>query len=124
MAAYPALLWLSIAASLLGSIQFGEHVPAVAAPTARAPCCERPAAPAACRAPAALLRNLCRHHCLLLLMLPSGYHLGVLNTCESHVEDDLGALHQLGAALVASLLIGATLGSLVAGRLADRLGPR
>lgn len=52
-----------------------------------------------------------------------GYHLGVLNTCEAHVEVDIQS-GEAGASLVASLLIGAALGSLVAGRLADRLGPR
>ena len=53
----------------------------------------------------------------------SGYHLGVLNTCEAHVEVDIGS-GEAGANLVSLLLIGAALGSLVAGRLADRLGPR
>lgn len=47
----------------------------------------------------------------------------MLNTCEAHVEVDLQSGEQ-GAALVATLLIGATLGSLYAGRLADRVGPR
>ena len=54
----------------------------------------------------------------------AGYHLGVLNTCGEHVEASLGISQQLGAAVVAALLVGATIGSLAAGRLADRLGPR
>ncbi|EFN59043.1 hypothetical protein CHLNCDRAFT_137750 [Chlorella variabilis] len=54
-----------------------------------------------------------------------GYHLGVLNTCQSHVEADLNTSHEGGgAAMVAGLLVGATLGSLLSGRLADRFGPR
>lgn len=40
------------------------------------------------------------------------------------MEDDLHTGRQQGASLVAALLVGATLGSLGAGRLADRLGPR
>lgn len=59
--------------------------------------------------------HLCTHF--------AGYHLGVLNTSEAHVEVDLRS-GEAGASLVAVLLVGATLGSLVAGRLADRLGPR
>lgn len=74
MESFPALLWLSIAGAVLGSIQFG-------------------------------------------------YHLGVLNTSGAHVEADLHTGQQ-GAALVAALLVGATLGSLAAGKAADRLGPR
>ena len=54
---------------------------------------------------------------------PPGYHLGVLNTSEAHVEVALGC-GERGAQLVGVLLIGATLGSLYAGRVADRLGPR
>ncbi|PSC75287.1 plastidic glucose transporter 4-like isoform [Micractinium conductrix] len=72
---YPALLWLSSGAALLGSVQFG-------------------------------------------------FHIGVLNTCESYVEDGVGAGSGHGASLVAFLLVGATAGSLVAGRAADWLGPR
>ena len=57
--------------------------------------------------------------------LDAGYHLGVLNTCQSHVEADLNTSHEGGgAAMVAGLLVGATLGSLLSGRLADRFGPR
>ncbi len=53
----------------------------------------------------------------------AGYHIGILNTSEPYVEADLGGGQQ-GAALVGVLIAAATLGSLAAGRAADRLGPR
>lgn len=53
------------------------------------------------------------------------YHIGVLNTCLSFVARDLGfAETPTGAVVVSALLVGAALGSLAAGGLADRLGPR
>ena len=117
---YPALLWLSTAASLLGSVQFGEL---------HAPPCLRAAARQPSRPPVArhgMLRPPCSPNPPPHILPPpihSGYHLGVLNTCEAHVEVDIGS-GEAGASLVSFLLIGAALGSLVAGRLADRLGPR
>ncbi|KAL4859569.1 Plastidic glucose transporter 4 [Chlorella vulgaris] len=57
----------------------------------------------------------------LLGSLLFGYHLGVLNTCQTHVEADL---HGSGGILVTGFLMGATAGSLLSGRLADRCGPR
>ncbi|KAK9788826.1 hypothetical protein WJX73_001137 [Symbiochloris irregularis] len=75
-AAYPALLWLTVTAALLGALQFG-------------------------------------------------WHLGLLNTPLPFVGDDLGFDATSGAAavVVSSLLIGASIGSLTAGQLADVLGP-
>ena len=115
MSGYPALLWLSTAAALLGSVQFG-------APVIRG---LRTPPPAPRRRPCAAATRACRHPARPAARprRPPGYHLGVLNTAEAHVEVDLGCGEQ-GAALVAFLLVGATLGSLGAGRLADRLGPR
>jgi MFS family permease len=45
----------------------------------------------------------------------------VLNTCQTHVEADL---HGSGGILVTGFLMGATAGSLLSGRHADRCGPR
>ena len=73
--------------------------------------------------PAARHHPLPPHPFCLPSCPPAGYHLGVLNTCEAHVEVDIGS-GEAGASLVASLLVGAALGSLGVGRLADRLGPR
>lgn len=53
-----------------------------------------------------------------------GYHLGVLNTCLEHVATDLKFSEAVGAVVVSALLVGAAIGSLGAGGLADRLGPR
>ncbi len=115
---YPALLWLSTAASLLGSVQFGEHTMPPRLPTAARRSSRRALPPPECPSMG------CSSHRPSPAPPPlPGYHLGVLNTCEAHVEVDIGS-GEAGASLVSLLLIGAALGSLVAGRLADRLGPR
>lgn len=55
----------------------------------------------------------------------AGYHVGVLNTCLSFVAKDLGFSEiSMGAVVVSALLVGAAVGSLLAGGLADRLGPK
>ena len=55
----------------------------------------------------------------------AGYHIGVLNTCLDYVAHDLHfSQTNTGAVVVSALLVGAALGSLMAGALADRLGPR
>lgn len=73
---YPAILWQSVGATLLGSFQFG-------------------------------------------------YHLGVLNTALDQIAQDVGFDPTTsGAFVVSCLLLGAAAGSLTAGQLADRLGPK
>ena len=53
-----------------------------------------------------------------------GYHLGIVNPALEHIARDLGiaADAQLKGLVVSVLLIGATVGSLVAGKLADKHG--
>ena len=57
--------------------------------------------------------------------LCAGYHLGVLNTALEQIAEDVGFDPSTSGALVVSfLLLGAAAGSLSAGQLADRLGPK
>ncbi len=51
--------------------------------------------------------------------------MGVLNTCLHFVASDLKFSEtSAGAVVVSALLVGAAIGSLLAGGLADRLGPK
>lgn len=129
---YPLLLWLSAGACLLGSVQFGECNAVQSVQHQRTACGQLPPAPGprlplAGDLPASLQpKQLASVHPPHIIDLPrslTGYHIGILNTAEQYVETDLGAGNQ-GAALVGVLIAAATLGSLAAGRAADRLGPR
>jgi MFS family permease len=58
------------------------------------------------------------------LLFWSGYHLGVLNTSLSYVARDLDfSVAISGAIVVSTLLVGASVGALFAGQVADRVGP-
>lgn len=59
-----------------------------------------------------------------ILTSAAGYHLGVLNTCLDWVAEDVGfAVASGGSIVVSAALIGAAIGSLAAGQLADSIGP-
>lgn len=59
---------------------------------------------------------------LSLLLLPAGYHVGVLNTALPYIAKDLH-YHRDGM-LSSAVVVGAAAGALTAGKLADTLGPR
>ncbi len=51
-----------------------------------------------------------------------GYHAGVLNTAVTYIADDLGTDNE--AVLSSAVVLGAALGAICAGKLADLLGPK
>ena len=69
---------------------------------------------------------------LLTLTLPShflgtrpGFHLGILNTAEAWVAQDLNLdISSQGAIITSAVIVGAVVGSLFAGQSADALGPK
>ncbi len=56
----------------------------------------------------------------------TGYHIGVLNPSLHYVAHDLRFSEDAwgGALAVSALLVGATIGALFAGQLADKVGPK
>lgn len=55
----------------------------------------------------------------------AGYHLGVLNTCLDFMAADLSFdVTKGGSVVVSAALIGAAVGALAAGQIADKTGPR
>ncbi len=61
----------------------------------------------------------------MTLPLSAGFHLGVLNTAEAWVAEDLGLdLQTQGAIITSAVIVGAVVGSLFAGQAADALGPK
>ena len=55
----------------------------------------------------------------------AGYHLGVLNTCLDFMAADLSFdVTKGGSVVVSAALIGAAVGALAAGQIADKIGPR
>ena len=55
----------------------------------------------------------------------AGFHLGILNTAEAWVAEDLGLdLQTQGAIITSAVIVGAVVGSLFAGQAADALGPK
>jgi MFS family permease len=74
---------------------------------------------------AALMRNVLPAVLVAALGAFSfGYHLGVVNPALEHLARDLGiaANVQMKGLVVSTVLIGATVGSLVSGKVADDLG--
>ena len=69
---------------------------------------------------------------LLTLTLPlhslctrAGFHLGILNTAEAWVAQDLDLdISSQGAIITSAVIVGAVVGSLFAGQSADALGPK
>ena len=105
---YPAVLWQSVGATLLGSFQFGES-----------------GSSADDISPDDSHSNKARQTSSTNGQLCVGYHLGVLNTALEQIAEDVGFDPATSGALVVSLLLlGAAAGSLSAGQLADRLGPK
>ena len=69
---------------------------------------------------------------LVTVILPShflctgaGFHLGILNTAEAWVAQDLDLdISSQGAIITSAVIVGAVVGSLFAGQSADALGPK
>ena len=117
---YPALLWATVLIALLGSFQFGTSKPSIISVSSS--CTRYGNAEPILRTRAYLLTLTVSSHSLSTC---AGFHLGILNTAEAWVAQDLNLdISSQGAIITSAVIVGAVVGSLFAGQSADALGPK